>query len=117
MMPEQVRYRNKIMDAGMPMPALILSMPMPSYANLSLHYPHYTVNSLKCRKNQKWRISFLAVVTGTVSQDFFIHFMALKSKLVLSVIAYKLLFVRTSRIIVFTSGVILFSLRCRCMSD
>jgi hypothetical protein len=53
MMPEQVRYRNKIMDAGMPMPALILSMPMPSYASLSLHYPHYTVNSLKYRKNQK----------------------------------------------------------------
>jgi hypothetical protein len=46
MMPEQVRYRNKrtssgiflvwyrnkIMDAGMPMPALVSSMPMPSYA-------------------------------------------------------------------------------------
>ncbi len=45
-MPEQVRYRtkptqsgiflgqyrNKIMDAGMPMPALVSSMPMPSYA-------------------------------------------------------------------------------------
>jgi hypothetical protein len=46
-MPEQVRYwtkpmqsgiflvlyRYKIMDAGMPMPALVSSMPMPSYAN------------------------------------------------------------------------------------
>jgi hypothetical protein len=45
MMPEQVqyrtkltksgsfliRYRNEIMDAGMPMPALVSSMPMPSY--------------------------------------------------------------------------------------
>ncbi len=27
-----VRYRNKIMDAGMPMPALVSSMPMPNYA-------------------------------------------------------------------------------------
>jgi hypothetical protein len=26
-----VRYRNKIMDVGMPMPALVSSMPMPSY--------------------------------------------------------------------------------------
>jgi hypothetical protein len=26
-----VQYRNKIMDAGMPMPALVSSMPMPSY--------------------------------------------------------------------------------------
>ncbi len=46
MMPEQVRYqtkltqsgiflvqyRTKIQDAGMPMPALVSSMPMPSYA-------------------------------------------------------------------------------------
>ncbi len=29
--PEQVRYRTKIRDAGMPMPALVSSMPMPSY--------------------------------------------------------------------------------------
>ncbi len=28
-----VRYRTKIRDAGMPMPALVSSMPMPSYAN------------------------------------------------------------------------------------
>jgi hypothetical protein len=28
-----VRYRTKIRDAGMPMPALVFSMPMPSYAN------------------------------------------------------------------------------------
>ncbi len=27
-----VRYRTKIRDAGMPMPALVSSMPMPSYA-------------------------------------------------------------------------------------
>jgi hypothetical protein len=27
-----VRYRTKILDAGMPMPALVSSMPMPSYA-------------------------------------------------------------------------------------
>jgi hypothetical protein len=27
-----VRYRTKIQDAGMPMPALVSSMPMPSYA-------------------------------------------------------------------------------------
>ncbi len=26
-----VRYRTKIIDAGMPMPALVSSMPMPSY--------------------------------------------------------------------------------------
>jgi hypothetical protein len=30
-----VRYRTKIQDAGMPMSALVSSMPMPSYANLS----------------------------------------------------------------------------------
>jgi hypothetical protein len=29
-----VRYRTKIQDAGMPMPALVSSMPMPSYAFL-----------------------------------------------------------------------------------
>jgi hypothetical protein len=28
-----VRYRTKIWDAGMPMPALVSLMPMPSYAN------------------------------------------------------------------------------------
>ncbi len=27
-----VRYRTKIRDAGMPMPALVSSMPMPSFA-------------------------------------------------------------------------------------
>ncbi len=27
-----VRYQTKIRDAGMPMPALVSSMPMPSYA-------------------------------------------------------------------------------------
>ncbi len=27
-----VRYRTRIIDAGMPMPALVSSMPMPSYA-------------------------------------------------------------------------------------
>jgi hypothetical protein len=27
-----VRYRTKIRDAGLPMPALVSSMPMPSYA-------------------------------------------------------------------------------------
>jgi hypothetical protein len=27
----EVRYRTKIWDAGMPMPALVSSMPMPSY--------------------------------------------------------------------------------------
>ncbi len=27
-----VRYRTKIRDAGMPMPALVSSIPMPSYA-------------------------------------------------------------------------------------
>ncbi len=30
-MPEQVQYQTKIRDAGMPMPALVSSMPMPSY--------------------------------------------------------------------------------------
>jgi hypothetical protein len=29
-----VRYRTKIRDAGMPMPALVSSMPMPSYVYL-----------------------------------------------------------------------------------
>jgi hypothetical protein len=28
-----VRYRTEIIDAGMPMPALVFWMPMPSYAN------------------------------------------------------------------------------------
>ncbi len=28
-----VRYRTKIRDAGMPMPASVSSMPMPSYAS------------------------------------------------------------------------------------
>ncbi len=28
-----VRYRTKIRDAGMPMPALVFWMPMPSYGN------------------------------------------------------------------------------------
>ncbi len=28
-----VRYRNKIMDTGMPMPVLVSPMPMPSYVN------------------------------------------------------------------------------------
>jgi hypothetical protein len=46
-MPEPIRYRNKTMqsgifllryrtemtDAGMPMPALVLRMPMPNYGN------------------------------------------------------------------------------------
>ncbi len=27
-----VRYRTEFMDAGMPMPAFVFSMPMPSYA-------------------------------------------------------------------------------------
>jgi hypothetical protein len=54
MMQEQVRYRTKltqsgiflvwnrtkIRDAGMPMPALVSSMPMPSYGIDSLHYTH-----------------------------------------------------------------------------
>ncbi len=30
-----VRYQTKIRDAGMPMPALVSSMPMPSYARYS----------------------------------------------------------------------------------
>jgi hypothetical protein len=30
-----VRYRTKIRDAGMPMPSLVFSMPMPRYANFS----------------------------------------------------------------------------------
>ncbi len=30
-----VRYRTKIQDAGMPMPALVSSMPMPSYGHLA----------------------------------------------------------------------------------
>jgi hypothetical protein len=29
-----VRYRTKILDAGMPMPALVFSMPMPSYEEM-----------------------------------------------------------------------------------
>ncbi len=29
-----VRYRTEIIDGGMPMPALVFSMPMPSYAYL-----------------------------------------------------------------------------------
>jgi hypothetical protein len=33
-MPEQVQYRTKIRDAGMPMPALVSSMPMPSSASI-----------------------------------------------------------------------------------
>ncbi len=32
-----VRYRTKIRDAGMPMPALVSSMPMPSYGNYAFH--------------------------------------------------------------------------------
>jgi hypothetical protein len=37
-----VRYLTEIMDAGMPMQALLSSMPMPSYAhsNQSLQPPH-----------------------------------------------------------------------------
>ncbi len=31
-----VQYRTKIQDAGMPMPVLVSSMPMPSYASLLL---------------------------------------------------------------------------------
>ncbi len=31
-----VRYRTEIMDAGMPMPALVSSMLMPSYGNINL---------------------------------------------------------------------------------
>jgi hypothetical protein len=31
-----VRYRTKIRDAGIPMPALVSSMPMPSYARQSM---------------------------------------------------------------------------------
>ena len=34
-----VRYQTKIWDAGMPMPALVSSMPMPSYAAM-LAYVH-----------------------------------------------------------------------------
>jgi hypothetical protein len=29
-----VRYRTELVDAGMPMTALVILMPMPSYANL-----------------------------------------------------------------------------------
>jgi hypothetical protein len=32
-----VRYRTKIRDAGMPMPALVSSMPMPRYGNFPDH--------------------------------------------------------------------------------
>jgi hypothetical protein len=53
-MPELIRYRNKTMqsgifllryrtemkDAGMPMPALVLWMPMPSYGNILEHGLH-----------------------------------------------------------------------------
>jgi hypothetical protein len=31
-----VQYQSEIMDAGMPMPALVSLMPMPSYASLNL---------------------------------------------------------------------------------
>jgi hypothetical protein len=32
-----VRYRTEILNDGMPMPALVCSMPMPSYANNQIH--------------------------------------------------------------------------------
>jgi hypothetical protein len=35
-----VRYRTEMMDAGMPMPALISSMSMPSYAISVTSEPH-----------------------------------------------------------------------------
>jgi hypothetical protein len=40
-MPEPVRYRSEIQDAGMPMPVALTSMPMPNYgkkaSSSSLH--------------------------------------------------------------------------------
>jgi hypothetical protein len=35
--PEQIRYRTKLRDAGMLMPALVSLMPMPSYAELRVN--------------------------------------------------------------------------------
>jgi hypothetical protein len=64
-MPEQVRYRTnltqsgiflvwyrtKIRQAGMPMPALVFSMPMPSYANNHLLGGIYLdIRIVNCRK-------------------------------------------------------------------
>ncbi len=43
-----VRYRTKIRDAGMPMPALVCSMPMPSYGNCRFYI--YSTVSVAWRK-------------------------------------------------------------------
>ncbi len=64
-MPEQVRYRTKvtqsgiflvryrtnIWDAGMPMPALVSSMPMPSY----VHYVHNTDHTVGANRLERRR--------------------------------------------------------------
>jgi hypothetical protein len=55
-----VRYRTEIMDAGMPMPALVSSMPMPSYGT-TVQYKymygiHFTVDG-----HNNWMLVYSSV--------------------------------------------------------
>jgi hypothetical protein len=49
-----VRYRTKITDAGMPKPAFVSSVPMPSYDNYTSIY-NATVLSIDCDNDDEWK--------------------------------------------------------------
>ncbi len=67
-----VRYRTKIQDAGMPMPALVSSMPMPSYADIhtftSLYRPvqllFQILSSMKVETRRSIELSSIIVLTN-----------------------------------------------------
>ncbi len=82
-MPEQVRYRTKltqsgiflvrywtkIRDAGMPMPALVSSMPMPSYAQ-DLTFLVCTVTKFSQNSISELRNTVSKTITGHCPRDF-----------------------------------------------
>jgi hypothetical protein len=53
-----VQYRTKIRDAGMPMPALVSSMPMPSYGNWLIYCT---------RKDPVWSLQRGRIRIGNIS--------------------------------------------------
>jgi hypothetical protein len=48
-----VQYQTKIWNAGMPMPALVSSMPMPSYARIAFPYVNLLSSNAKSFLNGK----------------------------------------------------------------
>jgi hypothetical protein len=57
-----VRYRTEIMDAEMPMPALVFSMPMPSYSTTVQYKYMYSIHfAVDANAHRNWMLVYSSV--------------------------------------------------------